>query len=145
MRRLFFCGCGLASSFVLAPACTSTGSCSLSFFQNVASDLADHVATKIPLDTQSGCSGASSVPLQTDPQDVVAGAPGTCELDRSDGPCVACLRGACCAVVNEACVGAAADPAACAALPEVASCIVDAAADWCAASCDPGDAGGGGP
>jgi hypothetical protein len=104
-------------------------SCPVSSFQN----LADHIATKIPLNSQSDCSGYSRA---SNTESVTDAAP-VCSADPSDGACVACLRVACCAVVEQACQadGGALDAATCAADPGVRSCILTALADPCAGTC----------
>jgi hypothetical protein len=113
-----------------AGACScsaSAQSCALSFF----ADATTHVASKVPLNTQSGCAGYSTVPLASDTQAVDG--PTVCTADPDDSPCLACLRVACCGIVSQTC--AALDPATCAAVPEVSACINGALAGTCAAEC----------
>jgi hypothetical protein len=113
-----------------AGACScspSAQSCALSVFANVT----EHVASKIPLNTQSGCAGYSNVPLASDTQ-ALSGSE-VCAMDAEDGACIACLRVACCAIVGQACDGL--DTAACAAVPGVSACINGALADNCDAAC----------
>jgi len=111
------------------PACPSPLSCPTSLFSEVAS----HVASTIPLNSQSDCTGASRIPFNS--ESLTSAEDETCAADPDDGPCVACLRAECCAVVAYACeVDSAATVATCAAVPSVRNCIL-AAVDDCAAAC----------
>jgi hypothetical protein len=122
----------LAPGFIVAcAACTPPASCplSLSFVQATA----QYVAPTIPLNTQADCTGASRVPFN---DQSVTGVDGRCAPELIEGPCVACIREDCCAIVADACESAAGDAtvATCAAVPSVRSCIL-AAVDDCAAAC----------
>jgi hypothetical protein len=110
-------------------ACGASPSNCANRLQAIAADVASSVAEKIPLNTQSDCSGASRPPFN-DQADTSAS---DCTPDDTDGACLACLRTECCAVVGESCAGASA--AACAATPAVESCIAGALSNPCTAQC----------
>ena len=113
---------------------SDTPSCPTSFFGSTA----DYIAPKIPLNTQSDCSGASRVPLTTN--SLTGAGAETCNDDPADSVCLACLRVQCCAHVDQACLGdgGALDPATCATDPGVESCILAALDDHCTAACGGG-------
>ncbi len=105
----------------------------------------EHIATKIPLNSQSDCSGASRVPLN----DQSVGADGSgpalfCYVESTDPPCASCLGLACCGAMNLLC-SAETSGAACAAFPAVSTCFDAAWSGRCAAVCsfDAGAGGGG--
>jgi len=113
------CGCD-----AVEPASCAT------FFQVAAS----HVASTIPLNAQSDCSGYSRV---TNTQ-AVTNTPAICSPDPTDDACMACLRVGCCATVADACLGGegAADATTCAAVPAVKTCILTALEDPCGPACE---------
>jgi hypothetical protein len=107
----------------------------------------DHTTEKIPLNTQSDCSGASRVPLN-DPQSL----PGTsapapfCYVGPTDPPCLACVGAQCCGVIDQACGpdGGAPSLVACGTDVAVMNCILTARTSACATACNTGDSGAGG-
>ena len=110
-------------------ACSSPPSLCVSGLEAIAQDVATHLATKIPLNTQSDCAGASRPPFN-DQAEISAT---DCAPDPTDTICLACLRTACCTVIGESC--AATSAAACAAMDSVKGCIVGALTNPCATHC----------
>lgn len=63
-----------------------------------------------------------------------------CAAEPTDGPCLACIREDCCAIVAEDCEsdGVSVSTASCAAVPSVRSCILAAVDDCAACAADGG-------
>jgi hypothetical protein len=130
---------------LLVLGCTP-GSCPTAL-QGIVDAFNEHTTEKIPLNTQSDCSGASRVPL-SDPQSFPGSPASTpfCYVEPSDPPCLSCVGAQCCGVVDRACDpdGGAPSLAACGADVAVRSCFLIARASACATACNPGDASAGG-
>jgi hypothetical protein len=110
--------------------CTAPPTLCTTRLQAIAADVASHAAATIPLGTQSDCAGASRPPFNEQSETTVS----TCAPDDSDSECLACVRTACCTIIDENCVGASAS--ACAATEAVENCFVGALAGPCATDCE---------